>query len=190
MSADDDAVVRAAFSLLHQAIPKLQEDLSMELALEKQAIHLPGDLLAMIVDARSDRRQTHALRKYFLCWKLIFDHFPKASHKLREAYINDLKEGDQLSSLLSAICDQVRITSGRPVDASRFEFEEFNTGHEEVQEKALQQLSVHLYYCALLYIPGLVKNGILSRRTASKDHWKRGPRDTSLHRSWQHHWLL
>ena len=160
LSSQDDAVVGAAYGLLHRAVPIRQEDLSMALVLEKQIIHLPQELLLLIAEVPS-RSETlvspSSLKRFYLAWKLVFDHFPTASYKLQEAYTADLKDAGHLPGLLNSVCDLIRITDARPLDMTRVDFEEFEPGADESEEKELQRLGVHLYYCALLYIPGLVK---------------------------------
>ena len=167
LSSQDDAVVGAAYGLLHRAIPKRQEDLSMELVLEKQTIHLPQELLSLIAEVPS-RSETlgspPSLKRFLLGWKLVFDHFPSASYKLQEAYTADLKDAGHLPGLLDAVCDLIRITDARPLDVTRVDFEEFELGTDESEEKDLQRLGVHLYYCALLHIPGLVKTWYIEQK--------------------------
>ena len=178
LSAQDSAVAVTAFGLLHQAIPRHQEDLSMELALEKQVIHLPKELLSMIVDQTPPlidaRLAPSSSKRFLLAWKLVFDHFPTASYKLREAYTADLKEAGHLPALLDYVCEIVRLTSGRPLDVSRIPFEDFDIGTDESEEKEVARLSVHIYYCSLLYIPGLVKTWYieqLNRIRAPLESW-------------------
>ena len=160
LSAQDVAVVGAAYGLLHRAIPKRQEDLSMILALEKQVIHLPEELLSLIAEIPSTSETYLALfflKRCFLSWKLVFDHFTTASYKLREAYVADLRDTGCIALLLDSICDIMGVAGARPLDVTRVDFEEYELGTAEPEEKEMQRLGVHLYYCALLYIPGLVK---------------------------------
>ena len=97
------------------------------------------------------------MKRYLLCWQLAFDHFENASYKLREAYLASLKEANNLSALLDRICDIIRITDSRPVDASKFNTSTFILGSAESDIRELQELAIHLYYRSLLRTPSLAK---------------------------------
>ena len=83
-----------AYEILHQYIPKQQEDISIEAALageeDEFTPQLAPELLSLVLETPSsdtledvifDGRQgeiINDIRGCFLAWRLIFDHFPKA----------------------------------------------------------------------------------------------------------------
>ncbi|ETN41039.1 uncharacterized protein HMPREF1541_02973 [Cyphellophora europaea CBS 101466] len=165
MSTSSNAVLDTAYQILHQAIPQRQEQLSVELVLEKQVLHLPTELLDLIGDGYD---MPITWKRYLLCWKLIFDHFENASYMLKEMYVADLKQSNCLQALLTSICETVRITSNRPVDASKHDFENFELGTSESEEKEMLWLNTHLYYCCLLLTPSLVKAWYIEQKNRIK----------------------
>lgn len=88
LTSDDREVQSTAFDLLHRKIADRQEQLSLDLALSKQAAHIPEELLSLLLDAPtmeeiSESTQVSDVRwvgprSYLLAWKLLFDHFTKA----------------------------------------------------------------------------------------------------------------
>ena len=170
--ADEPEVYEVAYTLLHKSIPGRQEDLSLELALESQTIHLPTELLTFI----TDRPALHEVpsKHLLLVWNLVFDHFSKASFKLREAYTSDLKEAAQVPKLLDYLCDVLRITSGRPVDASKFDIAHFDLRGSESADREHHWLAIHVYYRCLLLVPGLIKAWYIEQKNRIKsplDSW-------------------
>lgn len=165
MSSSSEAVLDTAYSILHHAIPARQEQLSVDLVLEKQVLHLPPELLDLLQD---DIQTRVSKKRYLLTWKLIFDHYQNASYRLKEMYTADLKEGGQLPLLLDSICTAIRIVDNRPVDASKYDFQSFTPGTSESDDKELTWLNIHLYYCSLLYTPGLVKAWYIEQKNRIK----------------------
>jgi len=155
------AVRRAAYDILHRTIPQKQEQLSVDLALDQKATHLPNDLLQIIADATDPQR-------YLLSWKIVFDHYPRASHKLRELYTADVKASGRADSLLDFLIERLRMTSGRPLDASKFDVTDYALDLSESYEHDVQWLSVHLYYLCLSSIPSLVKDWFLQQKNRIK----------------------
>lgn len=154
-------VRQAAYDLLHRSIPERQEELSIDLALEQKLAELPKPLLHLIDDSTDAQR-------YLLAWKLTFDHYPKASHKLREAYSTNLKSSGCVSKLLNFLCEKLRIASGRPIDASKFDIKNYNAELSESDDQSLQWLSIHVYYLLLMYVPHLVKDWYLEQKNRIK----------------------
>ncbi|EXJ90200.1 hypothetical protein A1O1_03299 [Capronia coronata CBS 617.96] len=170
LSSREPAIRGAAYDLLHRSIPAQQEQFSLELALEHRITHLPDELLSLLSNTTGSlelgpgsNRQTYLLR-----WQLIFDHFTKASYKLREMYTSDIKEGHVLPRLLEVICDICRVTGSRPLDASKVDLETFELGPDDLDEKGEQRLSMHLYYCCLLYLPSLTRGWFLEQKNRVK----------------------
>lgn len=161
LSSGLPAVRQAAYDLLHRSIPGKQEELSVEIALEEKHAELPTELMQLIEDTTDAQR-------YLLSWKLVFDHFPKASFKLRETYIANIKNSNNVSKLLDFLCDRFRITSGRPIDASKFQVEEYEPNLVESEEQNIQWLSVNTYYLLLMYLPSLTKDWYLGQKNRIK----------------------
>ncbi|KAK5940389.1 hypothetical protein PMZ80_007809 [Knufia obscura] len=155
------AVRRAAYDIQHRTIPQKQEQLSVDLALDQKVAQLPDELLQLIADTADPQR-------YLLSWKIVFDHYPKASYKLREAYTANLKANGCADGLLDFLMEKLRITSGRPVDASRFDITDYDLDMSDSYDHDVQWLSVHLYFLCLSYVPGLVKDWFLQQKNRIK----------------------
>ena len=161
LNSGQASVQLAAYDLLHRSIPSKQEQLSIDLALDQRVAELPTELLQLIADADETQR-------YLLGWKLVFDHFPKASYRLREAYSSNLKSTGAIEHLLDFLCERLRITSGRPLDASKLQIADYEVGVAESTEQDTQWLSVHIYYQALLFTPSLAKDWFLQQKNRIK----------------------
>ncbi|KIX03547.1 uncharacterized protein Z518_07100 [Rhinocladiella mackenziei CBS 650.93] len=179
LSSMDDAVRNAAYDLLHRSIPAEQEQMSLELALGAGTVHLPPELLSVLSEAAGTTTATTGplqRQSYLLCWHLIFDHFILASYKLRELYATHIKEKEILAGLLDLICEICRMTSSRPLDASKTDIRTFELGSGETDEQEEQRLSMHLYYCSLLYLPSLTRGWFIEQKNRVKsplDSWTR-----------------
>ncbi|RMD40395.1 hypothetical protein DV735_g4713, partial [Chaetothyriales sp. CBS 134920] len=163
MSSDEDTILETAYSLLHRAIPRLQEELSLQILLEKSTAELPPELLQVLADGPPPSGLILETKRYLLSWHLLFDHFTSASYKLREAYVASLKAANILPILLDTVCALIRITDSRPVDASKFAISTF-TLSSSADEDQVQHLSIHLYYLGLLYVPSLAKSWFIEQK--------------------------
>jgi len=178
MASEEQSVQDAAFRLLHRAIPEVQQQNSLDVVLENKVVHLPEELLSLLLhvpsmqmfsDTREFREKIWLdIRRHLLSWKLILDHFTNASYKLQGYYTDDIKECGYLLPLLDFICDILRIASGKPLDASRYEIKSFNLGTGASLEREAQWLSVHLYYLCLLHLPSLVKDWFIQQKNRIK----------------------
>ncbi|EXJ57641.1 hypothetical protein A1O7_07990 [Cladophialophora yegresii CBS 114405] len=170
LSSPLDSIQGAAYHLLHRSIPAEQEQISLDVALEQKGAHLPTELLELLLDVPQTSARTDAplYRGYLLCWKLVFDHFPKASYKLQEMYTTDIKEKGVVGDLLELICDVCRITSTHPLDASKTNVKDFEIGTGETEEQEEQRLILHLYYCCLLFLPGLTRSWFIEQKNRVK----------------------
>ncbi|RMZ77924.1 hypothetical protein DV738_g4100, partial [Chaetothyriales sp. CBS 135597] len=167
MSSDEDTILETTYSLLHRAIPRLQEELSLQILLEKSTAELPPELLEVLADGPSSSGSVLESKRYLLGWHLLFDHFTTASYKLREAYVASLKSSNILPILLDTICSLIRITDSRPVDASKFSISTFELSSSAAaadEENQIQHLSIHLYYLSLLYVPSLAKSWFIEQK--------------------------
>ncbi|KIW66293.1 hypothetical protein PV04_08490 [Phialophora macrospora] len=170
LSSTEDSIQGAAYDLLHRSIPVEQEQISLDLALEKKVAHLPPELLELVFDMAQTSPRTDAptQRGYLLCWILVFDHFPNASYKLQELYTADIKEKGVVGDLLDMICGVCRITSSHPLDASKTNVKDFELGTSETEEQEEQRLAMHLYYCCLLFLPGLTRSWFIEQKNRVK----------------------
>ncbi|EXJ67710.1 uncharacterized protein A1O5_09056 [Cladophialophora psammophila CBS 110553] len=170
LSSREDPVRTAAYDLLHRSIPSKQEQISLDVALESKAAHLPSELLNMVLDApqASGPGSASSRQSYLLSWHLVFDHFSMASYKLREFYATDIKEKGILGDLLDFVCDICRISSNRAIDASKINIKSFERGTDETDEQEEQHLAMHLYYCCLLFLPGLTRSWFIEQKNRVK----------------------
>ena len=179
LASEERAVQEMAYELLHQTIPAAQENRSLTLALDGKIAHLPDELISLLLPVPTTQLYptTHiskkvlwlGVRRYLLGWKIIFDHFTNASYKLQEVYAADIKESGRLSSLLDLICDIIKITGGRPVDASKIDdIESFDVAADVYLEKGTQHLSIHLYYLCLLRLPSVTKDWYFHQKNRTK----------------------
>ena len=178
MASEEQSVQDAAFQLLHQAVPEAQQQVSLDVVLEKKIVHLPEELLSLLLHAPSMQifsstdepreRVWLGIRRHLLSWKLVFDHFTNASYKLQGQYSDDIKECGYLLPLLDFLCDILRMASGKPLDASKFDIKAFALGAGDSLEREAQWLSVHLYYLCLLCLPSLVKDWFIQQKNRIK----------------------
>lgn len=178
MASEEQSIQDAAFRLLHRTIPEAQQENSLDVVLDKKIVHLPEELLSLLLHAPSMQMFSSTeeprekvwlgIRRHLLSWKLVLDHFTNASYKLQGHYTDDIKECGSLPPLLDFICDILRIASGKPLDASRFDIKEFDLGAGDSLEREAQWLSVHLYYLCLLHVPSLVKDWFIDQKNRIK----------------------
>ena len=74
-------------------------------------------------------------------------------------YAEDIKASGHLGSLLAFVNDLLKISSARPVDASRFSIDKFDFDETRTEPQLIeaQALGVHMYYLCLLYLPNLTR---------------------------------
>ncbi|ERF74531.1 hypothetical protein EPUS_08942 [Endocarpon pusillum Z07020] len=178
LSSEDRSVQGAAYGILHRSLPSIQEQVSIEAALSKTATHLPDELLSLLLDAPSMDLFNNSLystdsvwtniRRYLLSWKVVFDHFSKASHIVQETYVVDIKDYGHLEYLLKFTCDMLRIASGKPMDASKYNITDFTLDAETSLERECQWLTIHLYYLSLLHLPSLTKTWWIEQKNRIK----------------------
>ncbi|WYZ46016.1 hypothetical protein EsH8_IX_000241 [Colletotrichum jinshuiense] len=180
IAADSRSIQTAAFNLLHYALPAQQEELSVNVLLEKTDARLPDELLSLLLDAPTLERYPDevlsqfplAIRSYLLSWHLIFDAFSTASLKVRNDYTEHLKTENYIAPLLNFTFDVLGHSAAHPLSLER---EGLTTQHitsynvsladAETEERNLHWLLVHLYYLTLKYTPGLFKTWYLDCRS-------------------------
>jgi hypothetical protein len=176
LESKEESVQTATYELLHRAVPAKQEQASLDIALEKTVAHLPAELLSIIANSAKTEGssknlqilQTNNARGHLLTWAVVFDHFTSASFKLREMYHADIKTSNHVPALLDTVCEILRITSGRPIDASKFDITSMNLDSQGLTEKETQSIAIHLYYLALMYAPDLAKEWFISQKNRIK----------------------
>ena len=176
LGSEQHSVQTAAYELLHRTVPARQEQISIHVALEKQVAHLPAELISLIApfaNLESNREtpqgdKAKAIRTHLLGWALLFDNFTNASFKLKEMYHGDIKNSAFLPTLLDLICEILRITSGRPVDASKLDITSVKLQDHGFMEREAQSLATYLYYISLLHVPDLVKEWFIEQKNRIK----------------------
>lgn len=166
MNSESSAVQRTAFDILHRQIPKQQEQISLEAALDRKTARLPDELLSLVLQAPAlesygpntfDRVMPPDLQTYLTCWLLIFDHFKRASEKVQADYIAHLKEGGQVDELLLLIFSFLGHARGKAADVSRLDVTTYGFGIQQSPVQDVQWLLSHLYFLCLKRVPNLTK---------------------------------
>ena len=168
LASDSVAFQQSAYRILHDHIPKTQDQISLDKALSKEYIALmPEELLSLILTAPSDevllkadfqRSLPAPLQSYLLSWKLVYDHWGGSSYAVQADYANTLKDGVHLKGLLDFMFDYLITRRSRPVDASKFDILNFTPDQEETPEKDFQCFLIHLYALSLTCVPNLAKS--------------------------------
>ena len=170
LACESTTLQHSAYELLHQKIPALQEDISLEAVLSKGYVaKLPEELLSLILETprsqdyqrlQTESEMPSSLARYLLSWKVVFDHWTKASYKVHSDYVDCIKEGTYVKNLLGFTFDfLIRNRDPNHIPKpSRFNIEEYAPGKEETPEVEAQHLLSHLYYLSLLHLPLLAKN--------------------------------
>lgn len=163
---ESQPVQQTAFNILHKQIPEAQEQISIDAALEKTTARLPEELLSLIIDAPTTSALAEAnfersvplpLRGYLLSWLLVFDHLEHASFKVKNDYVDHIKEGDYLPGLLNFTFDFLGHAHNKPVDVSKFDITTYEPDVESPR-RDLQWLLTHLYFLCLKHVPSLTKS--------------------------------
>ncbi|KAH7392198.1 hypothetical protein DE146DRAFT_661887 [Phaeosphaeria sp. MPI-PUGE-AT-0046c] len=163
---ESQPVQQTAFNILHKQISKVQEQISIDAALEKTTARLPEELLSLIIDAPTtlalaeanfERSVPLPLRGYLLSWLLVFDHLEHASFKVKNDYVDHIKEGDYLPGLLNFTFDFLGHAHNKPVDVSKLDVTTYEPDIESPR-RDLQWLLTHLYFLCLKHVPSLTKS--------------------------------
>ncbi|KAI1294286.1 hypothetical protein F5Y03DRAFT_373298 [Xylaria venustula] len=172
VASESRAIQTAAFSILNQALPAVQEQLSVDVLLEKREARLPDELLSLLLDAPTlDSYPDEAIaqfptpvRSYLLSWHLVFDAFRAASFKVRSDYAESLKAENYIGPLMNFTFDVLGHSAAHPLNLDRAGFTAEDIRHydlalaeSESEEKNMQWLFIHLYYLVLKFVPGLFK---------------------------------
>ena len=168
LGSESAALQNAAYRIMHDHVPKAQEQISLDKALTKDFIaRLPEELLSLILAPPNDeslstadfqRSMPASLRSYLLSWKIVYDHWKGSSYSVQADYATSLKDGNYLKTLLDFISDYLISGRSRPVDASKYEITEFPLDQEENPERETQSLLINLYFLSLRCVPNLSKS--------------------------------
>lgn len=170
-------VQRAGYILLHQIIPKQQEDRSIELQLMRsklgdddsedcQKFSLPAELVSLLLEIPVRGAPAYDITRYLWSWMLIYDHLGKASYDLRKLYIAELEEGGHVDTFLTYISDRI-VFGDLPSVLDGFKdvkelVKQYENGHLESIDGEINMLIVDLYYQALLYTGSMVKSWFMN----------------------------
>ncbi|KAI2777322.1 Zfp294 protein [Daldinia loculata] len=180
VASDSRGIQTAAFTILHKALPAAQEDLSLDVLLEKKAAQLPDELLSLLLDAPtlekySDEalgRFPSPIRSYLLSWHLIFDSFKAAAFKVRSDYAENLKAANYVGPLMEFTFDVLGHSAAHALNLDKVNFTkehikkyDIKLAEAETEERNMQWLLVHLYYLVLKYVPSLFKTWYMECRS-------------------------
>ncbi|KAM0284685.1 hypothetical protein ACHAQH_001839 [Verticillium albo-atrum] len=172
VASESREIQTAAFSLLHRALPAKQEQLSVDILLDKSDARLPDELLSLLLDAPTLEKYPDevlaqfpiAIRSYLLTWCLIFDAFSTASLKVRNDYTEHLKTENYVGPLMEFTFDVLGHSAAHALNLDRegfaieqIKYYDLKVADSEPEERNLHWLLIHLYYLSLKYIPGLFR---------------------------------
>ncbi|KAG7124989.1 E3 ubiquitin-protein ligase listerin like [Verticillium longisporum] len=172
VSSESRDIQTAAFSLLHRSLPAKQEQLSIDVLLEKSDARLPDELLSLLLEAPTLEKYSDevlaqfptAIRSYLLTWCLVFDAYSTASLKVRNDYTEHLKTENYVGPLMEFTFDVLGHSAAHALNLDRegltieqIRSYDLKVADSEPEEKNLHWLLVHLYYLNLKYIPGLFR---------------------------------
>lgn len=172
VASEHKTVQATAFGVLHRALPEQQQQLSVDVILEKRDAQLPEELLSLLLDAPSLSSLPDeilatfpsSVRGYLLSWLLVYDSYSTASFKVRSDYSTILKGENYISPLLDFIFDVLGHSAGYPLSLASFSDDKIRSYtlstsdiDPEDSEQDLHWLLVHLYYLTLKYTPSLAK---------------------------------
>lgn len=180
VASDSRDIQSAGFNLLHRALPAAQEELSLNILIEKKQAKLPDELLSLLLDAPTLEAYPEEIliqfptpiRSYLLSWKLIFDAYQGSAHKLREDYTEQLKTLGAINPLMEFTVDVLGHSAAHAINLDKVGFTyldiqdyDINVGDSLPEEKNMQWLLVHLFYLSLKYVPGLFKTWFIDCRS-------------------------
>ncbi|KAK4099278.1 hypothetical protein N658DRAFT_498647 [Parathielavia hyrcaniae] len=172
VASESREIQKAAFGLLHKALPAAQEETNLAIVMDKKAANLPNELLSLLLNAPDPGDYTDedlsqfpiAIRSYLLAWHLVFDAYSKASFRARSDYTDNLKSGKHLDPLLHFLADVLGHALARALDLDKEGFTaeyirsyNIDLADSEPAERGMNWLLIHLFYLVLKYIPGLFK---------------------------------
>lgn len=180
VASESREIQAAGFNLLHRTLPGAQEQLSLDVLLEKKQARLPDELTSLLLDAPTLEAYPEELlvqfptsiRSYLLSWKLVFDAYEGAAYKVRADYTDDLKTNGAVGPLMQFMFDVLGHSAASPINLDRegltaddIQSYDINIADTLPEEKNMHWLLVHLFYLTLKYTPGLFKSWFLDCRS-------------------------
>ncbi|KXJ86177.1 hypothetical protein Micbo1qcDRAFT_153373 [Microdochium bolleyi] len=173
LATESRTLQTAAFTLLHRALPAFQENLAMDILVEKKSARLPDELLSLLLEAPTLDKYSDdmlaqfptAIRSYLLTWHVIFDTFEAVPHKMREDYAEHLKQANYVGPLMDFTFDVLGHSAAHALNLDKAGFTsehirnyDLPVADSEDEERNMQWLLIHLFFCTLKYLPGLFKS--------------------------------
>lgn len=180
MAAESRTVQTAAFTVLHKALPAAQEQLSVDVLLDKKNAQLPDELLSLLLeaptlDAYSDEELSRfptPIRSYLLTWSLIFDAFIAASYKVRSDYADNLKAANYIGPLMDFIVDVLGHSAACSLNLDKANFTaehirsyDLKLADADEDERNMQWLLIHIFYLVMKFVPGLFRSWFMDCRS-------------------------
>ncbi|KAI1802039.1 Zfp294 protein [Daldinia bambusicola] len=180
VASDSRGIQTAAFGILHKALPVAQEDLSLDVLIEKKEARLPDELLSLLLDAPTlEKYSDEALgrfplqvRCYLLSWHLVFDSFKAAAFKVRSDYAENLKAANYVGPLMEFSFDVLGHSAAHPLNLEKAGFTkehikeyDIKLAEAETEERNMHWLLIHLFYLVLKYVPSLFKTWYMECRS-------------------------
>lgn len=180
VASESREIQTAGFKLLHRTLPAAQEQLSLDVLLEKKQARLPDELTSLLLDAPTleaypEEILVHfpnPIRSYLLSWKLVFDAYEGAAYKVRADYTEDLKTNGAIGPMMDFMFDVLGHSAAKPLNLDKeglttedVQDYDINVADSLPEEKNMHWLLVHLFYLTLRYTPGLFKTWFLDCRS-------------------------
>ncbi|KAH6673805.1 hypothetical protein B0J14DRAFT_591655 [Halenospora varia] len=174
LASENRNLQSAAYDVLHRALPAIQQQISVDAALEDKDARLPDELLSLLLDppsfsAFSDEMLEGfpaSIRGYLLSWHLVYDSYANASFKVRNDYSEILKSENYIGPLLSFLFDVLGLSAGKAInlDKTRLErsaiqsYDMWAAIDSESPKFDMRWLLVNVYYSSLKFTANLVKS--------------------------------
>ncbi|KAJ4387111.1 hypothetical protein N0V93_007699 [Gnomoniopsis smithogilvyi] len=180
VASESREIQTAGYNLLHRALPAAQEQLSLDILLEKKQGKLPDELTSLLLDAPTLEAYPEEMlvqfptpiRSYLLSWKLVFDAYGGAAYKLRTDFTEDLKTHGAMQPLMQFMFDVLGHSAASPINLDKeglttddIQNYDIKTADSLPEEKNMHWLLVHLFYLTLKFAPGLFKAWFLDCRS-------------------------
>lgn len=180
VASDSREIQTAGFNLLHRALPVAQEQLSLDVLIEKKQAKLPDELTSLLLDAPTLEAYPEdvlvqfptPIRSYLLSWKLVFDAYGGAAYKVRADFTEDLKTHGAMEPLMQFMFDVLGHSAASPINLDKeglttddIQDYDIKIAESLPEEKNMHWLLVHLFYLTLKFAPGLFKAWFLECRS-------------------------
>ncbi|KAH8659186.1 hypothetical protein BGZ60DRAFT_120170 [Tricladium varicosporioides] len=174
LASENRNLQSAAYDVLHRALPAVQQQISVDAALEDKDARLPSELLSLLLDppsfsAFSDEVLEEfpvSIRGYLLSWHLVYDSYTTASFKVRNDYSEILKSENYIGPLLSFLFDVLGLSAGKAINLGKTRLEKSTIQSydmwaaidSESPKFDMRWLLVNVYYLSLKFTANLVKS--------------------------------